>query len=306
MQQVETLCAYLTQKVAKLHECNSLLNPALPQVKLLYATHHTARTPVLYNPGVVILFQGRKTGYLGEKTFTYDASRYLMLTLPLPFECETFACAQHPMAGVVIRLDNVMLQDLLLAIGDDIPLRQENNPSGIHGGALDEALLCALDRLIDVMIQPLHARVLGPQIIREILFLLLQGENGGALHSLVNRQSHLAQIARALRLIEQQYAQPLSVELLARQVNMSVSAFHHNFKAMTSTSPLQYIKTYRLHQARTLMLSQGLKASHAALRVGYESPSQFSREFKRYFGVTPSDDMARLREAQEITGTITQ
>ena len=117
------------------------------------------------------------------------------------------------------------------------------------------------------------------------------------MQALVNRHTHFSQITKSLRRIEAQYADNLSVEILASEVNMSVSAFHHNFKAVTSTSPLQYLKTYRLHKARMMMMYDGLKASSAALQVGYESASQFSREFKRYFGVTPSDEIARLRES---------
>lgn len=123
--------------------------------------------------------------------------------------------------------------------------------------------------------------------MREIIYYVLTGPIGGALLSLVSRQTQFSLIARALRRIESHYAENLSVDALAAEVNMSVSAFHHNFKAVTQTSPLQYLKRYRLHQARLLMLHDGLKASAAAVRVGYESPSQFSREFKRYFGVTP-------------------
>lgn len=181
-------------------------------------------------------------------------------------------------------------------MGDESVVRQKEPSTGINSGVLDGDILCATERLLDVMDKPLHARILGPKIIREILFFILTSENGGALQALVNRHTHFSQIAKSLRRIEAQYADNLSVEALASEVNMSVSAFHHNFKAVTSTSPLQYLKTYRLHRARTLMIFDGVKASVAALQVGYESASQFSREFKRYFGVTPSDEMARLRE----------
>ena len=171
---------------------------------------------------------------------------------------------------------------------------------------LDEDILCASERLLDVMDKPLRAKVLGPQIIREILFFILTSENGGALQALVNRHTHFSQITKALRKIENHYAETLSVEQLASDVNMSVSAFHHNFKAVTSTSPLQYLKNYRLHKARAMMIYDGVKASSAAISVGYESASQFSREFKRYFGVTPSDEIARMREvnSQTITETV--
>ena len=113
----------------------------------------------------------------------------------------------------------------------------------------------------------------------------------------MSRQTQFSQIARALRRIEHHFTDSLSVDLLAAEANMSVSAFHHNFKAVTSTSPLQYLKSYRLHQARMMMLQEGMKASVAAMKVGYESASQFSREFKRYFGVTPGEEMTRMRQS---------
>jgi AraC-like DNA-binding protein len=296
MENVNSLCARMAARVAQLSGDKNLTPSAVPQVTLMYTTRYHPRQPVLYNPGIVILFQGRKVGYLGKKTFSYDPHNYLMLTVPLPFECETFSSPGEPLAGIQISIDNLMLQDLLMDMGDESVVRQKEPSTGINSGVLDGDILCATERLLDVMDKPLHARILGPKIIREILFFILTSENGGALQALVNRHTHFSQIAKSLRRIEAQYADNLSVEALASEVNMSVSAFHHNFKAVTSTSPLQYLKTYRLHRARTLMIFDGVKASVAALQVGYESASQFSREFKRYFGVTPSDEMARLRE----------
>ena len=130
--------------------------------------------------------------------------------------------------------------------------------------------------------------------------VLLLGPGGGALLALVSRQTHFSLISRVLKRIESQYTENLSVDQLAAEANMSVSAFHHNFKSVTSTSPLQYLKTYRLHKARMLMIHDGMKASAAAMRVGYESASQFSREFKRYFGVTPGEDASRIRTMQGV------
>ncbi|WP_410016727.1 AraC family transcriptional regulator N-terminal domain-containing protein [Sodalis sp. C49] len=268
----------------------------IPHVKLLHADAYYARTPVMYEPGIIILFQGRKTGYLGGKTFVYDASQYLLLSVPLPFECETFASREEPLVGLFIGVDTLMLQDLIIDMGDDAQFRPVTpRSSGINAAPLTEELFCAAERLLDIMDKPLDARVLGQAVVREILYYLLQGECGDALYALANRQSHFNQIAKILKKIERQFADNLTIEQLAADVNMSLSAFHHNFKAVTSTSPLQYLKTYRLHKARILMLHDGLNAGTAAMQVGYESPSQFSREFKRYFGISPREDVARVR-----------
>lgn len=292
-----TLCTQLARKVVHLVTSGASPLASLPDVRLIYADKPSGRTPVLYSSGIVILFQGQKTGYLGNNVFHYDATEYLMLTVPLSVECETFATPEAPLAGILLNVDAVKLQDLLIDIGDDDSFHPEPQTRGIHSSALTEEMLCAAERLLDVLGNPRDARVLGPQIVREILYHVLLGPCGGALMALVSRHTQFSQIARALRRIEHHYTDNLSVDLLAAEVNMSVSAFHHNFKAVTSTSPLQYLKSYRLHQARMLMLHEGLKASAAAMRVGYESASQFSREFKRYFGVTPGEEATRMRQA---------
>ncbi|CCG85833.1 AraC family transcriptional regulator [Erwinia piriflorinigrans] len=287
------VCARLAQQVTRLVKQDKL-NP-VPGITLFHSESGSVRQPVMYKPAIVIVFQGEKTGYLGQRVFHYDASKYLMLTVPLPFECETSATPELPLAGLSLRVDALQLQDLLIDIGEDDELHPPPLTHGIHSALLTEEMLCATERLLDAMAHPRDARVLGPYIVREILYHVLQGPCGGALLSLVSRQTQFSQIARALRRIEHHFTDSLSVDQLAAEANMSVSAFHHNFKAVTSTSPLQYLKSYRLHQARIMMLQEGMKAGVAALKVGYESPSQFSREFKRYFGVTPGEEMMRMR-----------
>ena len=292
----DALCHRLVQQVVTLMTHGRDRLCPVENVSLIYANQYRPRTPMMYQPGIVILFQGSKTGYLGSTVFQYDASKYLMLTVPLPVECETWASPEIPIAGLCLRVDTASLQDLLIEIGDDDQFQPQPQTSGIHSAWLTEPMLCAAERLLDVMNQPRDARVLGPHIVREIIYYVLTGPIGGALLSLVSRQTQFSLIARALRRIENHYAENLSVDALAAEVNMSVSAFHHNFKAVTQNSPLQYLKRYRLHLARLLMLHDGLKASAAAVRVGYESPSQFSREFKRYFGVTPGEEVSRVRQ----------
>lgn len=291
----QAICQILTEKINVLkHNGNEALARQL-NLDLLWGTQPYPRTPVMYQPGIIFLFSGNKTGYLNDRVFRYDASEYLLLTVPLPFECETFATPQTPLAGLRLNIDIAQLQDLLLDIGEDDRFTPQQSPSGIHSSVLSEEILCAAERLLDVLERPLDARVLGKQIIREILYYILIGPCGGGLLALVSRHTHFSQISRALRRIESQYTENLSVDRLAAEANMSVSAFHHNFKAVTSTSPLQYIKSFRLHKARLMMVQDGMKASAAAVRVGYESASQFSREFKRFFGVTPGEEVARVR-----------
>lgn len=294
----QAVCQQLAEKVNCLKDNEKSASQWLPDVRLLYGTQPGARTPVMYQPGIVFLFSGHKIGYINERVFRYDASEYLLLTVPLPFECETFATEAVPLAGMRLNVDILQLQELLMEIGEDELFRPALAASGINSATLSDEILCAIERLFDVMTRPMDARILGRQIIREILYHVLMGPGGGALLALVSRQTHFSLISRVLKRIENHYTQNLSVDELAAEANMSVSAFHHNFKSVTSTSPLQYLKTYRLHKARMLMIHDGMKASAAAMRVGYESASQFSREFKRYFGVTPGEDAARIRTMQ--------
>ncbi|HGH3371727.1 AraC family transcriptional regulator [Kluyvera intermedia] len=291
----EEICALLTEKTKQLKSKEQSLRAVLPDIQLIYGTQPSGRTPVMYRPGIVFLFSGYKIGYINERTFRYDANEYLLLTVPLPFECETFATEEAPLAGFRLDVDVLQLQELLMDIGEDALFRPAMAESGINSATLSDEILCAAERLLDVMERPLDARILGKQIIREMLYHVLLGPRGGALMALVSRQTHFSQISRVLKRIESQYTETLSVDQLAAEANMSLSAFHHNFKSVTSTSPLQYLKAYRLHKARMMMVHDGLKASAAAMQVGYESASQFSREFKRYFGITPGEDAARLR-----------
>ncbi|MFY9995939.1 MAG: AraC family transcriptional regulator [Leclercia sp.] len=294
----EETCLQLTAQINTLKDNANKLDDLLPDVRLLYGTQPGPRTPVMYQPGIIFLFSGHKTGYINERVFRYNTREYLLLTVPLPFECETFATEAVPLAGIRLNIDILQLQELLMDIGEDELFCPSMAASGINSATLSDEILCAIERLLDVMARPLDARILGKQIIREILYHVLLGPGGGALLALVSRQTHFSLISRVLKRIESQYTENLSVDQLAAEANMSVSAFHHNFKSVTSTSPLQYLKSYRLHKARMMMIHDGMKASAAALRVGYESASQFSREFKRYFGVTPGEDAARIRTMQ--------
>jgi len=294
----QDICQHLASKVNLLKNNEDEIHALLPDIRLLYGTQPHPRTPVMYQPGIIFLFSGNKTGYLNNRIFRYDANEYLLLTVPLPFECETYATPETPLAGIRINVDVQQLQTLLMDIGEDEAFRPAQCASGINSAVLSDEILCAIERLIDVLEKPLDARILGKSIIREILYHVLMGPRGGALLALVSRQTHFSLISRVLKRIENQYTENLTVDQLALDANMSVSAFHHNFKSVTSTSPLQYIKTFRLHKARMLIVHDGMKASAAAMRVGYESASQFSREFKRYFGVTPGEDAARMRTMQ--------
>jgi len=253
------------------------------------------RSPVLYEPSIVIVGQGRKRGYLGGQVYTYDPHNYLVLSVPMPFECETEVGPDGPLLAVSVRIDLAVLGELLMKM-DRKPLPPDGNGThGMYSTPLDPALSEATVRLLESLLSPVDAQVLGPQIMREITYRVLCGERGSSLRALIAMNGRLGQIQRALECMHANYFKTLDIDVLASEASMSVSAFHHNFKAITATSPLQYLKTIRLHKARMLMMQEGIGAGIAAGRVGYESTSQFSREFKRFFGSTPLEEVAQMR-----------
>lgn len=278
----------------------SLSESRLEEVRFFKSTQHTPRAPLVYDPGICIVAQGRKIGYLGDQVFQYDANNYLVVSVTIPFECETFAMPEEPLLGLYINIDMAQLHDLIGRLG----LQTENGnangkavPRGIGPAVMDEDMVDATNRLIKCLQSETESRILGPGLVREILYRALRGTQAPVLYSLAMHSGTFSQVARALKIMQSDYAARLDVEQLANTACMSASAFHRAFKEITSDSPMQYLKKVRLTKARDLMVQENMKAYIAADKVGYESSSQFSREFKRYFGQNPAEMMRELRVA---------
>lgn len=267
---------------------------ALDEVKFMRSNRPVARTPVLYEPCICIVVQGRKRGYLGAENYVYDPQHYLVLSVPLPFHTETEASEDEPLLAMAISIDRISLAELMVAIDDK---SKDAAPLGMMSTMMDERLAGTVLRLLEALSSPVEARVLGPGIVREICYRVLMGEQGGAMRAALTSQSHFGKVARALRRIHADYAGDLDVAMLAGEANMSVPAFHVHFKSVTQCSPIQYVKSTRLHQARLLMIRNGMTASVACAQVGYESASQFSREFKRMFGRTPGEEAVFMKQS---------
>lgn len=275
----------------------------LPDVRFLRSNRPLLRTPVLYEPGIVIVVQGRKQGFLGDDVYLYDARHYLMVSVPVPFTMETDASAAEPMLAIYIRLDFTLAADLLLELdGRGAPVFAA--PRSMMSSLMDPQIGGSVLRFLQIMSSPLDAEMLGPSMLREIYYRVLTGEQGPALRNALRMQGQFGKVAKALRKIHAQYAESLDVTALAKEVGMIVPTFHSHFKAVTNTSPMQYLKSTRLHQARLLMLRNNLTAA-AGVRVGYESISQFSREFKRLFGLTPVREVERMKHNFSLPAPVT-
>lgn len=266
----------------------------IDKVHLFRITKSSPRTPIKYDPSIIILAQGQKRVFMGEEAITYDPLNYLVLSVPLPLECETTASVEKPMLGLTVKVDIATVSDILLSI-DDVNYNAKSLPKSVYSASMDDKLIDAVTRLLETLSSPGESRVLGPMIVREIIYRVLSGEKGEALRALAFRNQRFFQIARTLDKIHESYDKKLDLNFLALEAGMSISAFHTIFKEVTKTSPLQYIKNVKLHKARMLMIEEGINAYNAAIHVGYESPSQFNREYKRLFGITPAKDTASLQ-----------
>ncbi len=270
----------------------------LKGVRFFKSLQHIPRTPLIYDPGIIIIVQGSKVGYLNGKVFHYDANNYLVLSVSIPFECETTASPDCPLLGLYIDVELSQLHDLIAQIGNGIEFKKEGRtmlPQGIGPATLDEDMADATVRLLKCLQSETEARVLGPGLVREILYRALCGTQAPVLWALVMNNGNFARVTRALKTIHSDYAAKLTIRQLAQQVDMSVSVFHRVFKEVTADSPMQYLKKIRLNKAREFILQEEIKTYIAADRVGYESTSQFSREFKRYFGQSPADMIREQR-----------
>ena len=264
----------------------------LTSVRLYRTEQETPRTPLIYNPSLCIIAQGQKTVYLGGKSFSYDAGNYLVTSLTIPTEVESYASPEEPLIGLVIDIDMPLLHELIAQIGQEQPIsRDVTLPRAIGPAPLTVEMMDALIRLTRCLQSKAECRILGQGLLRETLFRALLGGQAPVLYALASNNSNFARVARALRVIQNDYAESLDVEGLATEASRSISAFHRAFKEVTSESPLQYLKKIRLSKARDHIVQDGMKAYIAADKVGYESSSQFSREFKRHFGQSPAELM---------------
>ncbi len=276
----------LVELIAPLVARDGYTPTPLPAVSLMALHRPQGRTPLIYEPSLIIVAQGHKVGHLGDREIHYDPGQYLVQTLPLPFECETHASAEAPLLGVSVRLDPALLGELVTAMGeaaaadeaDPVPMASVSMTTGMHG---------AVVRLLHTLHDPVEVAAMGEARVRDVVFEALKGQQGPALRALVQHQGHYSRIVQVLSRLHAHYAEEISVEALARQASMSPSTFHQHFKRVAHASPLQYVKRLRLIKAQQLLVQEACNVNQAAAAVGYRSVSQFSRDYRRYFGAAP-------------------
>lgn len=284
------------QSIARLTEQGELHETAIPGLSLFRREEPTPLISSMYEPSVCLVAQGAKRVILGEDTYVYDACHYLITAVHLPTVVQIIeASKEKPYLGLRLKLDQREISQLM--IDSNLPQpRMQQSSRGMATGEVTLPLLTAFQRLIELLSEQQDIPILAPIIQREIIYRLLIGDQGARLRQIASTGSQSNQIARAIDWLKGNYTQPLRIDDLAKQVNMSTSTFHHHFRTLTAMSPLQYQKWLRLNEARRLMLIEPLDATTAAFQVGYESASQFSREYSRLFGMSPLRDIANLRQ----------
>ena len=286
----------LIEVVSRHARADDMLEMPIPGLAIVHRSAPSFGVPVLHRPALCLIAQGAKQAMLADETYRYDAATYLVVSVDLPVTGQVIeASPERPYLGVRIDLEPPLLSELIL---------QQPPPPGAAGGQGSRGLrlarttpelVDAATRLVALLDRPAEAAVLAPLIRREIHYRLLTGDQAGAVRQIGAPDSRLAQVSRAIGWIRENFHRPFSIEAVAGAAGMSPSALHQHFKAVTAMSPLQYQKQIRLQEARRLMIGEARDAQAAGFEVGYESPSQFSREYARLFGAPPARDAARLR-----------
>lgn len=292
---VAALCAELATLLERRTGTDGGHATALPELAFWRFSHATAPVQVIQEPAVYVVVQGRKQVTVAGETYVYDPSQYLAVSLELPTVGNVVvATPDAPYLCLTLRVDARELAALLVETGRPVP-RDDHDGRAIFVSALDAPLLEGLVRLVRLLDAPQDIPVLAPLIRRELHYRLLQGPQQGRLAEMAIGDGRLRRVASAIGWIREHYAEPITVEALAKRANMSASALHAHFKAATGVSPLQYQKHLRLQEARRRLVDESSSAESIAFDVGYASPSQFSREYARLFGEPPRRDAERMR-----------
>jgi AraC-like DNA-binding protein len=290
----------LGRSIARLTDEGDQPMTAIPGLSLYRRDAPTQPMSFMYEPCICVMAQGAKRVLLGDETYVYDPQHYLITSVDLPTVVQIIkASRENPYLGLILKLSQREMSQLMVD-SHLPPPRPQQSSRGMATGEVTLSLLTAFQRLIDLLAEPIDIPILAPIIQREIFYRLLVGDQGARLRQMASTGSQSQQIARAIDWLKGNFTRPLRINDLAAQVNMSISTFHYHFRAVTAMSPLQYQKWLRLNEARRLLLIENQDATTAAFQVGYESPSQFSREYSRLFGAPPLRDITNLRQMATV------
>ncbi|KAB7886506.1 AraC family transcriptional regulator [Poseidonibacter ostreae] len=282
----------ILEEVNKLIKEDSLTRTNIKGVNLYKTTTYLPRTPLTYDFCLVFVLQGKKIGYLSNNRFEYDSKNYLVVPTAMPFECETYASKEEPYICILIDIKKEIMQEIISSISKEESKKCEDVQISVFQDKVTNELEDSIYRLLKMLQSKEESNILGESILREIFYKIAIGENSHFLHKMFLENKAEAKMIRSLRTIHHEYNEHLDIPRLAKEEDMSVSSFHTHFKKVTSLSPLQYIKKIRLHKAMDLLTRRDMQVNETAYATGYESSSQFSKDFKSYYGYPPKEAKA--------------
>lgn len=285
----------LIEIISKAYKNESLIQTTFDSLSFYAHKSPTEMLSIMYEPSLCIIVQGQKEVEFGKRLQSYDPSMFLLASVHTPAKVRiTQASEDKPYMGFTLTFSMEEIFDVLKDL-DSTQQKQKTRRAGLYFGELEAPLLNAVLRLFKTLDKPNDLNVLGPLFKKEILYWLMRGQGGDFMRAYVKEEQSTHKVVKAISMIKEQYNQALNVSSLAENVGMSESSLYASFKEITSMSPLQFQKNLRLQEARHLMTIQNMTVSDAAFKVGYESPSQFSREYSRMYGLSPSADIQKLQ-----------
>ena len=262
---------------------------AISSVRILRTEAVLDDVPVLYKPGAVFVLQGSKQGILEGDVYLYDEDHYLAVSVPVPFRMTSKASSQRPLLAVYLEFDMRMAAEIALQV-EELAGPSGAKPRGLLSSKMDRNIGDVLHRLLTVLGNPVDVAVLGNSILRELHYRVMSGPQGDAVIAAIQRKGTSGKLVESVAWLRENYANEIAVADLAKEVGMSVPSYHVHFKNLTGSSPMQYVKAMRLHEARLMIARQSGTIADVAASVGYVSPAQFSRDFRRHFGRTASEE----------------
>ncbi len=291
--------AYLVDKYSN---GDGLHQTAIPKLLCIKSSENTHPSRVIYEPALCLIVQGGKKAMLEDDIYHYSAGHFLVVAVDLPITGQVInATAEKPYLSIAMSLDAAQLSELITQTGKTFG-SNENTRRGLIVDRSDDVLTDSILRLMRLLDNQNDIPMLAPMMMREIYYRLLNGPHGENIAQIALSGSNMQKIAKVINMIKNNFNQPIKIEEMADLANMSASSFHSHFKSVTAMSPLQYQKRLRLMEARRLMLTEVQDAASASYRVGYESPSQFSREYSRMFGAPPMSDIQNLKSLAVAQG----